>query len=105
MSGFNARWQQAQQGQVGGGEEWDAFRQCWPTLADVFFGVPSTKDDQGRPPCKIMIFPEADKLKFMLSPNWGNLVAFGTFPDVTGGFDALEQELAAGRFEWKKRKR
>lgn len=105
MSGFNARWQQAQQGTQGAGEEWAAFRQLYPTLADVFFGVPSTKDDQGRPACKIMVFPEADKLKFMLSPNWGNLVAFGTFSDPTGGFENLEHELAEGRFEWKKRKR
>jgi len=51
------------------GEEWAAVRATWPNLADVLFGVPSTKDDPGRPPCKILLFPEADKLKFMLSPS------------------------------------
>jgi len=102
---FQARWTEAQAGKRGEGEEWAAVRATWPNLADVLFGVPSTKDDPGRPPCKILLFPEADKLKFMLSPSWGDLVAFGTFPDPTGGFDALEAELAAGRFEWKKRKR
>lgn len=105
MNGFNSRWAEAQQGKRGQGEEWDAFRKSWPTLADVLLGTMPVDDKPGTPPCKLLIFPEADKLKFMLSPTVGDLVAFGTFPDVTGGFDGLEEELRQGRFEWKKRRR
>jgi len=105
MSSFNARWFEAQQGKAGGGEEWEAFRKSWPTLADVVLGRQSQGEEPGHPRCKILIFAEADKLKFMLSPLVGDLVAFGTFREVTGGFDGLEQELSDGAFEWKKRRR
>lgn len=105
MSSFQSRWEEANKGRIGQGEEWASLRASWPHLAEALLGVPSTKDSPGRPACKVLIFPEADKLKFMLSPNAGDLVAFGTFPDPTGGFDALEEQLAAGAFEWKKRRR
>jgi len=105
MSDFNSRWVEAQQGKTGQGQEWDAFRSVWPNLADAILGRFRSGEDPGRPPMKILLFAEADKLKFMLSPLLGDLVAFGTFPDVTGGFDGLEAELAKGAFEWKKRRR
>ena len=105
MSTFQSRWEEANQGKMGGGEEWEALRQALPNLADVLLGVIGTKESPGRPPCKVLIFAEADKLKFMLSPLTGDLVAFGTFPDPTGGFDSLNEELGSGRFEWKKRRR
>jgi len=102
---FQQRWQEANEGKRGGGEEWNVFKKAFPNLAEAVLGVPYTKDDPGRPACKILIFAEADRLKFMLSPVTGDLVAFGTFPDSTGGFEALDQELAKGAFEWKKRRR
>jgi len=105
MSGFNSRWQEAQAGKMGQGEEWTAFRTAFPDLADALFGKLRSGDDPGRPACKILIFAEADRLKFMLSPLTGDLVAFGTFPDSTGGFPALDEEIREGRFEWKKRRR
>lgn len=105
MSSFNSRWQEAQQGKHGAGEEWDTLRKAWPALADCLLGMLPKDGQPGRPAMKILIFTEADKLKFMLSPLVGDLVAFGTFPDVTGGFDGLEAELREGRFEWKKRRR
>lgn len=102
---FQSRWQQANQGRHGGGEEWDALRKAYPAISDVLLGCEAKDGQDGRPRCKILIFTEADKLKFMLSPVVGSLVAFGTFPDPTGGFEALEAELAEGRFEWKNRRR
>jgi hypothetical protein len=105
MSGIKSRWNEALAGKAGGGEEWDAFRKCWPSLADAILGIKNEKGGWEVPPCKVLVFAEADRLKFMLSPSLGDLVAFGTFPDVTGGFDGLEQELTKGAYEWKKRRR
>jgi len=105
MSSFHSRWEEAHKGKMGQGEEWDTLRGAFPALAEVLLGIPSTKDSIGRPACKILLFCEADKLKFMLSPVTGDLVAFGTLPDPTGGFEAIEAELLAGHFEWKKRRR
>jgi len=105
MSVFKNRWQEAQLGKRGQGEDWDHLRQAWPTLADALLGKPSQGEEPGWPPCKILIFTEADKLKFMLSPLVGDLVAFGTVSDPLQGFDGIEAELAGGRFEWKKRRR
>lgn len=102
---FNDRWNAAVSGGLGAGDAWNAFRAAYPTLAEVFLGVPSGRDENGRPPCKILIFAEADKLKFMLSPLSGPLVAFGTFSDPIQGFQQLELELASGAYEWKKRRR
>lgn len=102
---FQSRWSEAVKGKHGGGEEWDAFRAVFPSIAEVLLGKPAIQDEDGRPACKILLFTEADKLKFMLTPLTGSLIAFGTFQDPTGGFEALEAELAAGRFEWKNRRR
>lgn len=102
---FQQRWSDALSAKQGRGEECDTLRQAWPTLGDVLLGKQSAGDEPGWPACKVLLFMEAGKLKFMLSPIVGDLVAFGTFQDVTGGFDGLEQELASGRFEWKKRRR
>ena len=105
MSDFNSRWREALQGKHGQSEDWQSLREEYPALADCLLGLPAKDGADGRPPMKILIFAEADKLKFMLSPLVGDLVAFGTFPDPNKGFDCLNGELQKGAFEWKKRRR
>lgn len=76
----------------------------WPNLGEALLGGRDPDGKEAVPPITLMLFLEGDKLKFCLNPKWGAKVAFGTIPDASKGLEAVEAELAAGRFEWKKRR-
>lgn len=75
----------------------------FPTLADALLGAAGTDGGPAVPPCTLMLFVEADKVKFCLNPKYGDRIAFGTLTDPEKGLSGVEWELSEGRFEWKKR--
>jgi hypothetical protein len=80
----------------------DQFAERFPMISQVFAGIYS---DDGKvcqvPPASIVIFAEAGKLKFCLTPKHGNRVAFGTVEDPLAGLSGVEAALAGGSYEWK----
>ncbi len=82
------------------------FEEQYPSIAQMFHGQMSPDGAQCLvPPASINLFVEGSQMKFCINPKTGNRVAFGCIPDPSKGFDALEVELAKGRFEWKISKR
>lgn len=82
-----------------------AIRERWPNLADALFGVSCADDASASfPSCSIIMFVEGDRLKFCLTPQGKDRVAFGTFSAPLDGFSGLEAALAAGDFAWRAKK-
>jgi hypothetical protein len=80
-------------------------RRRWPNVADALFGVSNAEDAANSlPSCSIIMFVEGDRLKFCLTPQGKEQVAFGTISRPTDGFDGLEAALAAGDFAWRSKK-
>lgn len=75
-----------------------------PELASILGGSRNSMGGWEVPPCTVMLFVEGDRLKFCLSPQTGNRVAFGVLKDPTKGLLSLEEELVKGAYEWKARK-
>lgn len=83
-----------------------AFREEWPTLAEVFSGIPASQGEKnGVPPATINLFWEGGRLKFCIIPTGAGRVAFGTVAGPEKGLASLEASLQAGHFEWKRRSR
>jgi len=78
-------------------------RDEYPTLADALLGSAGTDGGPAVPACTLMVFVEADKVKFCLNPKYGDRIAFGTLTEPEKGLAGIEWEMAEGRFEWKKR--
>lgn len=106
MSTYIQSWRGKGTGRNGSDALSSEFREAYPTLAAVLCGE---REGEGAgseaPRATLNLFEEGGKLKFCILPKEGNQIAFGTIPDPVKGFDAIEVELAAGRFEWKKASR
>jgi hypothetical protein len=80
----------------------EEFEQEFPMVSNVFAGE---YDADGKtcivPSASIVLFAEAGKLKFCITPRVGNRVAFGTCDDPVKGLASVEQALARGNYEWK----
>jgi hypothetical protein len=77
-------------------------RSAWPNLADALFGVIGVVDQSvALPSCSIILFVEGDRLKYCLTPQGSDKVAFGTISEPLEGFSGLESSLAAGDFAWR----
>ena len=102
-----ARWfdeakTEAAKGQVDSDLFGDLIEVC-PSLVEAFTG---TVDESKRwvvGPCTVMIFYEAGKLKFCLSPKFTNKVAFGVIDDPVHPWDGIEKAIENGKLEWKGR--
>lgn len=80
-------------------------REKWPTLADVLFGAPAANEgEHSLPSCSIIVFVEGDRLKFCLTPQGLDKVAFGTISEPLEGFSGLERALDAGDFAWRSKR-
>ena len=80
-----------------------AFREAFPALAEALEGIPTQDGLTGVPPCTVMVFLESPRLKFCLSPQSGDRVAFGVLDEPERGLASLNNAIAEGRFEWKRR--
>lgn len=77
-------------------------RKRWPTVADALFGVTIAGNASASfPSCSIILFVEGDRLKYCLTPQGKDRVAFGTISTPLDGLDGLESSLAAGDFAWR----
>jgi hypothetical protein len=78
----------------------------FPALASVLGGVYSIDGLVCEvPPASVILFAELGKVKFCIHPRRGDKVAFGTLSRPEAGFSALNDEIEAGNFEWKRGKR
>lgn len=111
MSTFHQSYQQAheQKGVAFKGNE--EFQKEFPNLYSLLTGIDgdgagqaSGAKDKGFPPATLMLFVEGGAMKWCASPKSGPRVAFGTIPEPLKGFWSIEDELAAGHFEWKVRR-
>lgn len=79
------------------------FAESYPTLSAVLCGETEGEGVGSRAPkATVNIFEEGGKLKFCICPKEGAEIAFGCFADPVKGFEDLELQLAAQRFEWKR---
>lgn len=85
--------------------EISAFHDEFPELCDAMLGAKDPDGKQAIPPVTLMLFVEGDKVKFCLSPKYGDKIAFGTLVGAEKGLSGVEQAIKAGQFEWKKRGR
>lgn len=85
------------------GEAFDALAAECPDLALVMAGEYDEGGNCLVPSCTLMLFLEAGRVKFCLSPKFGPQVAFGTLPDPSKGLQGVDEEIREGRFEWKSR--
>lgn len=76
----------------------------YPELQSVLCGEPARDGRPSAPPSTLMLFIEGERLKFCLSPREGDLVAFGGPLDVSKLAESLEHCIAAGDYDWKRRK-
>lgn len=105
MADIDEMYAQAAAGVTGMSPDLAAFRDEFPNLFKLFEGRPSTATAEGRPPATIILTCEGGRLKFVVKPKWGGMVAFGTVSDPSKGMQGLEEAVARGDLEWKKSKK
>lgn len=77
-------------------------REHWPNLADCLFGVTSAESGSpSLPPCSVILYVEAGALQCCLCPQKRPERGYASLSDVTRHFDGLEDDLGAGRFQWR----
>lgn len=105
MADIDESFRQASEGVTGMSPDLAAFRDEFPQIWRVFEGRPFTPTDPGRPPASIILTAEGGRLKFVIRPKYGGMVAFGTIADPSKGMRGLEEAISRGDLEWKKNKR
>lgn len=93
---------------AGGKEEANAlpeeFLSKFPILSEALAGVYDSSGKCKMSKATLMIFLDGGRLKFCISPQGSPRVAFGMLPGVFPSFQTVEDELKAGKFEWKSKR-
>lgn len=105
MADIDEMYRRASEGVTGMSPDLAAFRDEFPLIWSIFEGRPYTATDPGRPPATIILCAEGGRLKFVVKPKHGGMVAFGTILDPSKGLQGLEDALQRGDLEWKKSRR
>lgn len=77
--------------------------EAYPNLCDSFLGRKNEVGQWCPGPATLMVFCEAGKMKFCLSPKYHHSVCFGTVDDLEDVAGSVERSLHSGACDWKPR--
>lgn len=82
-------------------QEWDAFRQHYPNLAELFEGLLDDENKWKYGPATVMLWMECGVMHVCAKPKYSTKVMFSTIDDWLSPFQGLEEQLQRGHYEWK----
>jgi len=78
------------------------FAQAFPHIAEYLLGSPTPEAEDSVQPASVRFFLNGGRLKVQISPRNSEMSIFATIQDLTRPMEALEADLKAGNFEFKR---